>query len=356
MSYSFETSPVQNDSIRSVVPLSGSRHEAASSALLVETVRHFLTNTGDDGRGGLALTILSALPLADASTAARAAQTILLENAMTPLLAEAFVRRGDDSALMVLSECSALPSGTVSRLAQSGTLPEARALAARVDLDSRVLDRLIGRNDRVIDVLLAENLGTRLSGSVLAVLVARALDDRDLARCLIERPDLDPSVRAALFANAAHDQRERILADAAERARALSTTQDSVLQDEPAGALHAALGGALERGSHADFTRRLASALGFPEERLAATIIEPSGGPLALALRAVAAPDPLIRLACRLWRRPAGGSPLGFARIDDILEQATPRSARWVMDTIRLAMRAPTTAEAAEGLLQRIRA
>jgi uncharacterized protein (DUF2336 family) len=177
--------------------------------------------------------------------------------------------------------------------AASGNEGRACALAKRTDLDAELVGALSLRAEPEIALALAANHAAPLDPQASAILARRAEQEKPLAAALLSRPPgaIDP---ASLFLLASSDQRAMILgaAQRAELARA------SVVRPGPDRDLTIAR---LEQHALARqpdlFAKVLAQALACGGDLAERIVREPSGEPLAVAVRALDAPqDAAVRI------------------------------------------------------------
>ncbi len=264
--------------------------------------------------------LLLLLPRTSEAVACQCAKKLVNGGLMTPRLVEIFVNRQDRASLIVLSEEVSLTSDTKIRLARTGSVPVARAIAARNDLSDALIDILLDRNDPVIDQILGEQSDTALPDGAFNVLASRALGNVALARQLLSRSDLSPQRRAALFIHATPRQRLAIL----RLADALAASKPQWMSETPLSDIRHWI----EQGDAVALTTRLATLFGLPYAALFSLLGENSGALLAIALMAVDTPAALIRQACQAASFHRPGMPGG---VEDVLETAQPATARWIM-------------------------
>jgi len=277
------------------------------------------------GASPMAEDLLASIPRLSECVSCRLAELLIKGGLMTMRLAATFIERRDASTVLVIADYPDLWRETAIRLAKSGSVIEARALAARHDLDDACLDALVRRHDPVIDHILAEAPieGRGLPDAIVTLLARRAVFDSSLARRLHARSDLPASLRAALVGHMPPRDRIALLASVDAKTPARPMAVDTVNLT--------AIGAALDAGDQTGVNRLLASALGLSSHSLARLTAEPSGTILALALKAVGAPAAMIRNASSSASSTKAGQPGG---IEDIIETVTPQAARFVMSAI----------------------
>ena len=146
----------------------------------------------------IAKAITKLLNEVSSDTAACIAQTLALNRRLDEGMIGAFLTRHDLSTRIVLSEASWLPRDLILGATTGLRRDEAAAITARTDLDLLPLQFLLNRNDRSIDILLAENHEISIPYKVLERLMIRAMRSPDLARALLDRPDLTLAQRGCL--------------------------------------------------------------------------------------------------------------------------------------------------------------
>lgn len=269
--------------------------------------------------------LLASIPRLSECVSCRLAELLMKGDLMTMRLAAAFIARRDASTVLVIADYPDLWRETAVRLAKSGSVIEARALAARHDLDDACLDALVRRHDPVIDHILAETPmeGRGLPDAIVTLLARRAMFDPSLARRLQARPDLSACLRAVFVGSMPPRERIALLASVEVNLPARPIAVDT--------ASLTAIGAALDASDRNGVNRLLAQALGLSTQSFARFTEEPSGMLLALALKAIGAPAAMIRSASRTAASPKAGQPGG---IEDIIEAVTPQAARFVMNAI----------------------
>lgn len=146
----------------------------------------------------IAKAITKLLKEVSGDTAACVAQTLTLNRRLDEGMIGAFLTRHDLSTRIVLSEASWLPRDVILGATTGLRRDEAAAITARTDLDLLPLQFLLNRNDRSIDILLAENHDISMPYKVLERLMIRAMGSPDLARALLDRHDLTLAQRGCL--------------------------------------------------------------------------------------------------------------------------------------------------------------
>lgn len=133
------------------------------------------------------------------NSAACVTQTLLLHRRLDEAMIGAILKRNDLSTRIALSEAPWLPRDVILRAAAGLRRDEAAAIAARTDLDLLPLQFLLNRNDRLIDVLIAENHQISMPYIVIERLMVRAAKRAELARALLGRSDLTLAQRGCLI-------------------------------------------------------------------------------------------------------------------------------------------------------------
>lgn len=171
------------------------------SDFLRKIVRFFLNSSAKSTAEleSLAKAIANLLKEVSSDTAACIAQSLTLNRRLDEGMIEAFLTRHDLSTRIVLSEASWLPRDVILAATTGLRRDEAAAITARTDLDHLPLQFLLNRNDRSIDILLAENHDISMPYKVLERLMIRATGSTDLARALLDRPDLTLAQRGCLI-------------------------------------------------------------------------------------------------------------------------------------------------------------
>ena len=267
--------------------------------------------------------ILRLLPHTSEAVACLCAEKLIRASLMNQRLADILLRRRDRASLIVLSEGVAVSPHLLAHLAKAGSLQEARAIAACPSLTDDMLQALVARNDQMIDRIIAECSGEPLPDRIVQTLTNRAFLDARLARILFSRNDLSSSLRASLFAHASPRERMTILTLANASA---STRPHSVNQERLT-----ALSAAIVAGDASALTALLGGYLNVSFSLLYTILSEASGATLALALKGMDVPAPLVRRACRWAKATHAGMPGG---IEDVLETVSPSAALWIMSSI----------------------
>jgi uncharacterized protein (DUF2336 family) len=236
-------------------------------------------------------TMLRLIARADPSTRLIVARKLARHPLAPSRALEMIEEMGGDGALHLI-QCAPLSRDRLVAAA-SGHESRACALARRPDLDAELVATLSLRPEPDIALALAANPAAPLDSQACAILARRAERDRPLAATLLSRPpgDIDP---ASLFLLASSDQRAAILAAAqrAELARA-SAPLPAPDRDEMLASLEQH---ALARQPEF-FINVLAQALGCSRDLAERIVREPSGEPLAVAVKALDAPqDAVVRI------------------------------------------------------------
>jgi uncharacterized protein (DUF2336 family) len=322
----------EHASLPFLTSLGNSENAESRRILLRITTDHFLSRQ-DHSHAQLAQfekTMLRLIARADPATRLIVARK-LAHHALAPRrVLETIEDMGGEAALYLL-ECAPLPQDRLIAAA-SGNEGRACALAKRADLDSDLIAALSLRPEPDIALALAGNIAAPLDPQTCAALARRAEREAPLATALLERPagSIDPGV---LFLLASSERRASILA-AAQRAELgrSSQTRD--------GGDYTEIITRLERHALARqpelFVKALAQALGCGRDLAERIAREPSGEPLAVAVKALdARHDVAVRILISgdytrigsLIRLVDGLSPLAARRIIDALIGA-PRERR----------------------------
>jgi uncharacterized protein (DUF2336 family) len=224
------------------------------------------------------------LAKADPATRLVVARKLARHPTTPPRVLEMIEEMGGEGALYLL-ECAPLMRDRLVAAA-SGDESRACALARRVDLDAELTAVLSLRPEPAIALALAAN-GAAPIGAQIAVLARRAEREKPLAAALLSRVQ-DDTEAASLFLLASSDQRASILA-AAQRSELARVGVDRQAPD------HAASIVRLEQHALARqpelFVNLLAEALGCSRDLAGRIAGESSGEPLAVALKALDAPQ-----------------------------------------------------------------
>jgi uncharacterized protein (DUF2336 family) len=281
-------------------------------------------------------TLLRLIAKADPMTRAIVARKLARHPMAPPRALEMLEEMGGEGALHLL-ECAPLPRERLAAAA-SGNESRACALAKRADLDAELVAALSLRSEPSIVLTLAANAAAPLDAETSAALARRAEREKLLADALLSRPpgSIDP---ASLFLLASSEQRAVVLAAAqrAELARASAQGRGSD-RDETIARLEQH---ALAREPEL-FANVLADALGCARELAERIAREPSGEALAVAVKALDAPqDTVVRILISgdyahigsLIRLTDGLSPLAARRVIDALAGA-PKERRAHYQTV----------------------
>ncbi|WP_158812646.1 DUF2336 domain-containing protein [Methylocapsa sp. S129] len=236
-------------------------------------------------------TMLRLIARADPFTRLIVARKLACHPMAPPRALEMLEEMGGEGALHLL-ECAPLSRDRLVAAA-SGNESRACALARRVDLDAELVATLSLRPEPGIALALAANAAAPLDAQACAALARRAERERPLADALLSRPPGGIDA-ASLFLLASSEQRAAILAAAqrAELARA-SVARQEPDRDEALARLERH---ALARQPEL-FINVLAQALGCSRDLAERIAREPSGEPLAVAVKALDAPqDSVVRI------------------------------------------------------------
>jgi hypothetical protein len=203
------------------------------------------------------------IPIVDDETAEIVARKLAPFPETPPALLAALAARGGAARDAVLAGAPILTQAMIAAARTDGS-DVGIALAQRPDLDRATLADLIARDEPAIDRALVANRAVNLQGEMLARLVARARKAPDLARLLLERPELAHGDVAPLFLVADETRREAI------GHAMLATAALRPLPPAPREA-GAVLTGFSARGDIAGFVAALTDLLGLPKGFLAAT-------------------------------------------------------------------------------------
>ncbi|MFM8702002.1 MAG: hypothetical protein ACKOC1_11475 [Hyphomicrobiales bacterium] len=143
--------------------------------------------------------IAKLLTIVTEDVAACVAQALVLQGKLDQSMMSAFLMRHDLSSRIVLSEAATLPRSVILGATASVLRDEAASIAARPDLDLLPLQFLLSRDDRSIDILLAENRKISMPYLIVEQLIFRAVRNPGLARTLLGRPDLTLAQRGCLI-------------------------------------------------------------------------------------------------------------------------------------------------------------
>lgn len=341
----------EHASLPFLASLGNSENAESRRILLRITTDHFLSRQ-DHSHAQLAQfekTMLRLIARADPATRLIVARK-LAHHALAPQrVLETIEDMGGDAALYLL-ECASLPHDRLIAAA-SGNEARACALARRADLDSELISALSLRPEPEITLALAGNIAAPLDPRTCAALARRAEREAPLAAALLARPagSIDPG---ALFLLASSERRASILA-AAQRAE---LGRSSVARDD---GNHAEAIARLERHALARqpelFVKALAQALGCGRDLAERIAREPSGEPLAVAVKALdARQDVAVRILISgdytrigsLIRLVDGLSPPAARRIVDALIGA-PRERRGHHEPVLDAHASPAPSRAA---------
>lgn len=276
-----------------IASLDAAENAESRRVLLRITTDHFISRQ-DHSTQQLAQfekSMLRLIPRADPTTRLIVARK-LAGHPMTPAPVLALIEEMGGEAALHLIECAPLPRERLVAAA-SGNESRACALANRIDLDADLVAALGLRPEAAIALALASNAAAPLDAQISAALARRAEREERLAAALLARPHgaIDP---ASLFLLASSERRAAILAGAqrSEMARA------GVVRHQPdrAEAIARLEQHALARQPD-QFVNGLAHALGCGRDLAERIAMEPSGEPLAVALKALDVPqDSAVRI------------------------------------------------------------
>jgi uncharacterized protein (DUF2336 family) len=272
----------------------GTAESAESQRILLRiTTDHFISRQDHSGPqlAQFEKIMLRLIARADPPTRLIVARKLARHPMTPPRLLEAIEEMGGEGALHLL-ECAPLSRDRLVAAAL-GNESRACALAKRVDLDAELVAALSWRPEADIALALAANFAAPFDAQICAVLARRAEREKPLAAVLLSRPPetIDP---ASLFLLASSERRAAILA-AAQRAE---LGRAGVVRHRPDREETIAR---LERHALARqtelFINGLAQALGCGHDFAARLAGEPSGEPLAVALKALDMPaDSAVRI------------------------------------------------------------
>ncbi|MEA1831327.1 DUF2336 domain-containing protein [Methylobacterium durans] len=202
------------------------------------------------------------IPTVDDDTAAIVARKLApFPETPEPVLLS-LARRGGAVRDIVVARVPRLTTPLIEAAEADGT-DMGPALAARTDLGRATATDLAGRADPAVDLALAQNTGTPLSGEAVARLLSRARKNPDLAAALLARPDLAPAEVAPLYLHADAPRREAIAAAVA----ATAALRPCPPPPREAGAILTGLSASQDVGG---FVAALGDLLGLPANFLAA--------------------------------------------------------------------------------------
>ncbi|MER2268740.1 DUF2336 domain-containing protein [Methylobacterium oxalidis] len=151
------------------------------------------------------------IPTVDDETAAIVARKLAPFPETPEAVLLSLARRGGAVRDAVVARAPRLTTPLIEAAEADGT-DMGPALAARADLGRATAADLAGRADPAVDLALARNADTPLSGEALARLTGRARRNPELAAALLARPDLAPAEIAPLYLHADPGRREAIAA------------------------------------------------------------------------------------------------------------------------------------------------
>jgi uncharacterized protein (DUF2336 family) len=272
-----------------IATLGAADNPESQRILLRITTDHFISRQDHSGQqlAQFEKTMLRLIAKADPSTRLIVARKLAVHPLAPPAVLEAIEELGGDASLHLL-EYAALPRERLVA-ATSGNESRACAVAKRADLDTELATPLSLRPEHSIALALAGNTAAPLDAQTYAALVRRAEQDRSLADTLLSRPSLGLE-SSALFLLASSQQRAAILAAAqrAELGRAIATRREPDRERLVAEVEQHAL------ARHAElFIAALAQALGCERALAERIATDQSGEPMAVALKALEAPQDL---------------------------------------------------------------
>ncbi len=156
-------------------------------------------SVSEPGSGTYSSLALLLLPLVDEATARHVARRICTSEHAPDELIRALHARGGGTADVILEHAGRLPSDVANAAVTHPDPRLAARLAARSDLRDEHQLHLLGRGETATSLALAGNRGIRLSRSVLSGLVSAARCNRDIARALFGRGDVDRIALTPLY-------------------------------------------------------------------------------------------------------------------------------------------------------------
>jgi uncharacterized protein (DUF2336 family) len=314
----------EHASLPFLASLGNSENAESRRILLRITTDHFLARQDHSSQqlAQFEKTMLRLIARADPGTRLIVARKLASHSMAPRRVLETIEDMGGDAALYLL-ECAPLPRDRLVAAA-SGNEGRACALARRVDLDSELIAVLSLRPEPDIARALAGNIAAPLDPQTCAALARRAEREEPLADTLLARPagSIDPG---SLFLLASSERRASILA-AAQRAELGRSNQ------APDSGDHAETITQLERHALARqpelFVNALAQALGCGRDLAERIAREPSGEPLAVAVKALdARQDVAVRILI-------SGDYTRIGSLIRLVDGLTPGAARRVIDAL----------------------
>lgn len=264
--------------------------------------------------------IYALLPRASERVAVFCAEMLISTGTMTPVLAYAFLARGDASTRVALAGAEHLPQSIIHHRALHGSVDEARAIASRPELDEITIAALVDRHDPMIDRLLAETMTLAHPWRAIRTLIRRAQNDKILARIFLDRDDLAFEQRLQLFEAASPAQRTAMMIEIHDHTELLLDAP--VVKDIGLTTIR----GALKHDDLESLFDALAHAFDYKLHELIIRLSHPDGAMSTLALLASGLSPAEIRHANRLIGIDACAS-LRPGGAEDVIEQLTQETA-----------------------------
>lgn len=221
----------------------------------------------------------------------------------------------------ILSGFAGVPRDMLMSIALDGGAAEARAVAARADMDPELTRTLAYHPDELVLETLVGNAAAIPADGALESLVERARTSPALAAAILRRLDFDAAALAPLYLMASPEGRKAIRAAIGVRFGRLGRRAPAAL--DPADAESIAL--AIEVGNGELMGQALGAALDLKPEDASWLTAEPSGEGFVLALRAAGAGNDAISRALLTCQPDIAKSVPRFFELVEIAE-ATPRA------------------------------
>lgn len=227
---------------------------------------------------------------------AKAAATLGRSGSLTPELEALVVENIGTDLVDFIVSAQRLGETTMMRVAASGDVAAAAALARRSDLSNTVLARLFQMNSRKVYRALATNTAIKPSGAYLSALARSAQMDHQVAWSLAARDDFDAALLAPAFFDLNEADRLKVIRAFAKRPTPVAPIKRTLEQLTVAiGELTRALMKLFAENRRPEVTRLLHQITGLDEVRCGQIAHDGSGAALFVVLRAFGctAPDGL---------------------------------------------------------------
>ena len=159
--------------------------------------------------------MLTALPLADATTLFDIATELCPCPDIDFTVAAALMERSHEAALTLHAEAQFLHENYLLAMAKRGEVSLASAIAVRADLHHGLVLALIERDESLIDCALADNHALLLPREIRRTLLLRGRYDGAIAEALLRRRDIQPLELLPLFLQGPTHARAKLIHECA---------------------------------------------------------------------------------------------------------------------------------------------